>query len=163
MSLDRAQLRELFNYNPNTGLVTRRKCTANRHIEGELVGTPGGRGYLQVTIYRKKYPLHRVIWCWLYDEWPVEDIDHKNRIRSDNRRSNLRKATRSENNHNSGISRRNSSGYQGVCWDKARGLWVAHIQAHGRQIHLGRYKDPVAASNAYQAAKIIYHPSAQAV
>ena len=161
MAPDQAELRRLFSYNPVTGLVTRRVCTANRHTEGELVGTKGGRGYLQVTVRSKKYPLHCMIWCWLYGVWPTTDVDHKNRDRADNRKHNLRLATRSENNQNAGMSSRNSSGRKGVCWDKSRQLWTVHISVNHKQIHLGRHADLDVAAAAYQSAKAIYHPTAQ--
>lgn len=160
MRPDQAELRRLFNYSPSTGLVTRRVRTANRHVVGEIVGTPGGRGYLQVTVYSRKYPLHCLIWCWLYGTWPTTDIDHKNRDRADNRKVNLRLTTRSENNHNSGLSRRNTSGHKGVCWDKARQQWIAHITTDGKQIFLGRFTDPELAGASYRAAKALYHPTA---
>lgn len=154
------ELRKLFHYSPVTGLMTRKVCTANRHTEGELVGTYGARGYLQVGIYSKKYPAHRIIWCWMTGSWPEHDVDHINRDRSDNRWENLRAVTRSENNHNLGMSRRNKSGHKGVHWDKARGKWLVNIRADGKTHHIGRYDDLETATDAYRAAKSIHHPTA---
>ncbi len=157
--LTQSVVKKLFHYDPVTGIVTRLVRTAQRHQVGEAVGSSGARGYLQTTVGSRKYMLHRLIWLWVYGAWPVADIDHKNRIRNDNRLDNLRAATRSENNHNTGISQANSSGYQGVTWDKSRCRWVANIRAHGKQRHLGRFQTPQAASEAYQAAKRVYHPT----
>lgn len=157
--LTQKDIQELFAYDPKTGFVTRLKKTANRHKVGERVGTPGGRGYLQVTIGRKKCPLHRVIWCLVYGVWPVGDVDHRNRIRSDNRLTNLREASRSENNHNASPNRRNTSGARGVCWDKSRGKWTVHIHADGKQHHLGRFDELDKARDAYLSAKALYHPT----
>lgn len=160
MSLTQARLKELLDYNPETGLVTRLVCTANRHKVGEIVGAKGARGYLQATIYSKKYMLHRLIWLWVHGVWPTNDVDHRDRNRANNKLGNLREATRSENNHNSGLSRANWSGFKGVAWDKNRCLWVATICAAGKSHRLGRFKTPEAASEAYLAAKKIYHPTA---
>lgn len=154
------ELRKLFQYEPVTGLLTRKACTANRHTVGELVGTYGARGYLQVGIYSKKYPAHRVIWCWMTGSWPTHDIDHINRDRSDNRWKNLRSVTRSENNHNAGLSRRNTSGHTGVAWDKSRGKWMVSIRSNGSQKYLGRFDDLLTAIAAHEAAKRVHHPTA---
>lgn len=52
--------------------------------------------------------------------------DHKNRLSLDNRRTNLRPATRRQNNCNKGPTKRNKSGYKGV--SKARNKWVVFIE-----------------------------------
>lgn len=160
--LTQSRLRELLDYNPETGVFTRKLCTANRHKPGEVVGHSAARGYLQAMAGGKKHMLHRLAWFWVHGEWPEFDVDHKNRIRTDNRIDNLRPATRSENSHNAGISSANWSGFTGVAWDKSRCLWLASIKANGKQHHLGRFPTRVEASEAYQAAKLIYHPTALA-
>ena len=161
MELTRARLRELFDYDPETGVVTRLVRTANRHKVGEAVGTKGSRGYLQATVFGKKYPLHRLVWFWVHGVWPPYDVDHRNRMRTDNRIKNLRCATRAENNHNAGRSRANWSGYTGVAWDSARCKWLAQISVAGKSIHLGRFDSALRASAAYQAAKLIHHPTVE--
>jgi hypothetical protein len=153
-------LRTLFDYDPVTGIVVRKICTARRQKVGEIVGTFGARGYLQATIHRKKYMLHRLIWLWVHGENPEYDIDHKNRIRTDNRLTNLRLATRQENTHNAGISRRNWSGVTGVSWDANHCSWAANIKANGKQHFLGRYPSIQLAADAYSAAKRQFHPTA---
>lgn len=69
------------------------------------------------------------------------DIDHINRDKLDNRASNLRHTSHRDNALNTSMFRHNTSGYRGVCWDKAREKWSARIQAFGRTIHLGRFDD----------------------
>ena len=76
------------------------------------------------------------------------DIDHKNRNGLDNRRCNLRPATRGQNNVNSGLPRNNTSGIRGVVWDKARGKWAARIKHNGEHINLGRFDTLAEASQA---------------
>lgn len=160
MTVDQTLLRKLFDYDPSTGVVTRLVCTANRQTVGEQVGAPGARGYLQATIHSEKYMLHRLIWMWVYGAWPAHKVDHINRVRSDNRLTNLREVTHAENCHNQSLSTRNWSGFTGAAWDKSRCLWVASIGINGKQLHLGRFLTPELASAAYQAAKAIYHPTA---
>lgn len=160
MSVDQALLRKLFDYDPSTGVVTRLVCTANRHVVGEPVGSSGARGYLQATIHSKKYPLHRLIWMWMYGKWPPQMVDHIDRDRTNNRLSNLRCVTHAENCHNQGRGRRNWSDYIGVSWDKSRCLWTSGICVDGRRRNLGRFLTPELASAAYLAAKAIHHPTA---
>ena len=84
-------------------------------------------------------------------------IDHANRDRLDNRRANLRAATRTQNNWNVGMSRNNRSGYKGVSYDGSREAWKAYIGLERRYIHLGRYLDPRDAALAYdRAARELY-------
>jgi hypothetical protein len=91
--------------------------------------------------------IHRVI-TGLYDS--TYDIDHKNgeRSRHDNRKSNLRIATRSQNQMNKCKQKNNTSGTVGVGWHKLSNKWSAYIAVNKKQIHLGlfdRKEDAIAA------------------
>jgi hypothetical protein len=80
--------------------------------------------------------LHRML---LAPEDPSAQIDHRNGVTLDNRRSNLRLATAEENNRNRGAQRNNTSGVPGVSWHKRHQRWRVHIKVNGKQIHLGYY------------------------
>ena len=67
------------------------------------------------------------------------DTDHKNRNKLDNKKSNLRTATRSQNNFNSEPPKTNTSGYKGVWWHEGQKRWWSHIQVSGKRIHLGSF------------------------
>jgi hypothetical protein len=94
--------------------------------------------------------LHSVI-LGLTDGTPV---DHKDGDGLNNSRANLRLTTNSLNQANRGPNRNNTSGFKGVMWRKAEGIWVARIKVNGRLIDLGRYRDKVEAARAYDAAAI---------
>ncbi len=70
---------------------------------------------------------------------PPHTIDHINRVRDDNRISNLRLATISQNTFNQ--PRRKESAINGVSWHKVANKWRAYISVNGRFKHLGCYRD----------------------
>lgn len=87
-------------------------------------------------------------------DWPTDQIDHINGDKGDNRIANLREATNAENNRNTGAGQANTSGFKGVCWDKAKGKWRAQIEIDGRGAHLGYFTTPEAA---YVASAAKHH------
>lgn len=78
------------------------------------------------------------------------DVDHKNHDSLDNRRTNLRKATRSQNVFNTFRQSVNKSGYKGVFW--SAGKWRATIGLNKKLIYLGRFDDPAVAHQVYLKA-----------
>ena len=76
------------------------------------------------------------------------EIDHKDGNGLNNQRTNLRAATRSQNNANQWLSRRNRSGYKGVYWSRAARKWAAQL---GRK-YLGLFESPADAAIAYNRA-----------
>ena len=75
-------------------------------------------------------------------------IDHINHNGLDNRRSNLRFCTSSQNQMNS-ISRIGKSKYKGIFWNKQYGKWAAEIFLNGKVHRLGRYNSEIEAAEAY--------------
>lgn len=75
-------------------------------------------------------------------------IDHINGDKLDNRRSNLRVCTPQQNVHHT-MSRKGTSVYKGVSWDKRRNKWKAVIGYEYRRIDIGRYDTEREAALAY--------------
>ena len=84
-------------------------------------------------------------------------VDHWNRDSLDNRRTNLRKCTKTQNQHNLFMAGSNTTGYKGICWDESRGKWRAEIRSSGKRIHLGRFVSKEEAALAYDAAARLLH------
>jgi len=146
MMFDRAH--ELFVYDPETGALTRR-IAIRGHSAGSSVGTVNANGYRAVLVDGQHCYAHRLIWLMLNGEWPEADIDHINGNRDDNRRSNLRTATRSQNNGNARRRKDNSSGFKGVSFHPQTKKWRAAIHIKGRKHHIGLFQTPEEAHDAY--------------
>lgn len=71
---------------------------------------------------------------------PNEKIDHKNRIKNDNTRNNLRFCSQAENTRNISKKKNNKSGFTGVLWKEDKGRWVARITYNNKRIYLGSFK-----------------------
>jgi hypothetical protein len=82
-------------------------------------------------------------------------VDHKSRDGLDNRRENLRIATRSQNMANQPISPKNTSGYKGVAMHHT-GKWQAYIKVDQRIRWLGSFTDPRVAARAYDFAAMAH-------
>ncbi len=100
--------------------------------------------------------------CFLMHRWVMGfppsgvDVDHINGNGLDNRRCNLRLATRSQNLANAAIPRHNSSGYKGVSATR-NGKWLARIRKDRVQRNLGIFDTPEEAHAAYcEAAVSLY-------
>lgn len=87
--------------------------------------------YLQID-GSNPIPAHRVAWLIVYGEWPPGELDHKNRMRTDNRIDNLRPASDVENACNKAMQRNNTSGVIGVTWAAIPRKWEARISKDGR-------------------------------
>jgi hypothetical protein len=93
-------LREMLTYCPESGELRWSK-TAPHRWKGCIAGTPNFGGYIHIVLKGKHYYVARVCWALYYgeDPYPME-IDHINRMRADNRITNLRLATKSDNAKN---------------------------------------------------------------
>ena len=84
-------------------------------------------------------------------------VDHANGDGLDNRRCNLRLATREQQGYNRALGSNNTSGYKGVSWFKRQGKWHAGLVYKGESIHLGYHDTPEDAANAYDEAARRYY------
>ena len=137
--LTAAKLNELFRYDGATGKLYNRVHISSRAREGAEAGCTGGCGYRQVRIVGVDYFTHRLIWKMRTGSDPVEELDHINHDRADNRIENMREASGRENHMNLSRAKNNTSGVTGVCWQKLAQKWCAQIRVEGKQVHLGYF------------------------
>jgi len=83
-------------------------------------------------------------------------VDHINRNTLDNRRCNLRLCDNAQNHWNSGVKRNNTSGFKGVDWLKKNKKWRARLHFHGKEVHIGCFKNKLDAALAYNEAALKY-------
>lgn len=154
--LTQERLKQLFHYDPLTGIFTRLTTTSPRAIAGDIAGCQT-QGYTVFRVDGTLHRAHRLAWLYMTGEWATDDIDHRNRVRSDNRWVNLRAATRGQNLQNSSKRKDNKCGITGVDFDTKRSKWRAQIAVDKRHIHLGRFDTKDAAALAYRQAKAKLH------
>lgn len=157
VSLER--LKEILNYNPETGVFTR-LFDAGAEKKGSVAGVVSSSiGYILISVDGSSLLAHRLAWFYVFGAWPKNQIDHINGSRTDNRIENLREATIAENRQNqTQFLRKNSSGYLGVHKAAESGLFVASIKKDGIKRHIGCYLTPEDAHEAYRFRKIEIHP-----
>jgi len=124
-------------------------------FQGKEIGHNRASGYSEVRISGFSYKKHRVVWAYYYGIEPKGLIDHINGNKTDNRLSNLRLATPSQNGQNAILQKRNISGFKGVTLQK--GNWVVRINIGGKNQYFGTYKDLELAGLVSEQAREKYH------
>jgi hypothetical protein len=149
------ELKVVLKYDPRTGHLTWLRKSARGAI-GARAGYVGSRGYRYIRVNGRSYLEHRIAWALHYGEWPTIDVDHINRDKTDNRLSNLRQASPSENAHNVPARAGAVSQFKGVFLERKhnRLKWRARIKANGVRRHIGWFDDEVEAAHAYDAAAL---------
>lgn len=114
--------------------------------------------YARIKVNRRWVALHR----WLINAPSGLLVDHINHNTLDNRRTNLRLATDSENQQNrSGAESKSKSGIRGVHWRDSCRKWVAEIRVNRKKKHIGYFNSAEEADKAVKAARARYMPFSQ--
>lgn len=143
LQIDQEFLKSVLHYDPETGLFT-------DLASGVVRGTKSKVGYIIIQLKKKKYYAHRLAFLYMEGVFPERSTDHRDRCKSNNQWSNLRKCGQSQNQANQGLRITNASGRKGVDWSKSLKRWRARIKYQGQEIHIGYYDDLDVAAAAYQ-------------
>lgn len=149
------RIRSVFYYDQDTGVFTWKQTTSNAAQAGKRAGGQNSKGYTLIRLDGGSFKAGRLAWLFVTGEDPGElEIDHKNRMRSDDRFDNLRLASRKINCENIGIPKHNTSGIKGVSRHSRSGRWEAYIYHHKRRIQLGTFSAMAEAIEARKAAEL---------
>lgn len=160
------ELRQLLDYDPETGVFTWRERTPEMFEDGghsrehicarwnalyagkQAIHTPHIKGYRSGHVNRKGVLAHRAAYAMMTGHWPPDQIDHINGDKTDNRWANLRAVSNTENHRNMPRRSDNTSGDNGVYWYTRLRKWEARVGANGRSHFLGYFsskEDAIAA------------------
>lgn len=135
-------LESLLFYDPDEGTLTWiDPGKHNMRYVGMLAGNIASDGYRKVRIDGQLYIASHLACLWMLGRWPYEEMDHKDRNRSNDKWDNLREATSSENKYNRG-----DSSLRGVYRSGTK--WWAGV---GRSGYLGMFNSLEAAITARDA------------
>lgn len=149
------RLRQLLEYDPNTGVFTWRANRGGKPTAGKVAGGDRGKCWA-IRIDGRMYAANRLAWLYTYGQWPIEVIDHKNGDAYDNRIENLRDVSHTVNLQNQRkASCGSQTGFLGVFPFEDR--FLAQITIDGRTKHLGLFSTAEAGYEAYLAAKRRFH------
>jgi hypothetical protein len=142
---------EVLRYDKRTGQLFWKKRRGGKALAGVRAGCLTPNGYRVIAIKNKLYTAHKLTWLVVNGCWPGE-IDHKNGRRDDNRITNLRECTRSQNLGNKKYYGNPSSRFKGVYFHKGAGRWMARITVNYKEIYLGLFNTQKEGHDAYCAA-----------
>jgi HNH endonuclease/AP2 domain len=149
--LTQERLRELLRYDPKTGEFRWRAGKKPNPRAGRIAGCRQQSDSWSIRIDGRRYQAHQLAWLYMRGEWGRPVIDHRDGNPLNNRWSNLRLSTYSDNAANRGRMRSNTSGFKGAVFDPRTDKWRALISKDGRRYCLGRYATAEEAHAAYVA------------
>jgi hypothetical protein len=121
-----AQLKEQFDVDAEAGAVYSKRTK-------ERLGKRMTGHYRVIYFNQRWVPEHQIIWAVHFGEWPSTLIDHINGVTFDNRITNLRLASPSQNQANAKLREDNTSGIKGV--SKIKYGWASYLSSGGQVVH----------------------------
>jgi hypothetical protein len=149
--ITQSELKQLLDYDPNTGVFTWKVRKTNKIQIGDKAGNLSCKGYIVIAINQKSYKAHRLAWLYIVGDWPTDMIDHVNGCKSDNSWENLRDVSHRGNCCNRDKHRNGK--LPGTSWYQHHKKWRAQIRINGKIEHLGYFDTEEEASHAYLKAK----------
>jgi hypothetical protein len=155
MELTQEQLKELFDYHSEGYLIWKKDSGTNK-LAGKKAGYTAKNKYVSIRIKRKLLYAHRIIFMMHHGYCP-DVIDHIDGDTSNNAIENLRQATQAQNCRNGKVHSDSFTGLKGVTFNKQNGSFDARICVNYKKTHLGCFKTPELAHEAYKKAALELH------
>lgn len=137
--LTQARLKELLDYDPDAGIFTWKNPISTAVKVGQEAGSLSSYGYIIISLSGKKYRAHRLAFLWMDGYVPENEVDHIDKIKTNNKWKNLREVSKQCNARNCGNRSTNTSGVRGVSFDKINKKWYASIRTNYKHKNLGLY------------------------
>lgn len=145
-----ALLKENFHFCENEGVFYWKNPKVGFLKDWQPAGALDSFGYIEIQCLSLRTRAHRACWVWVHGEWPDGIIDHINRVKTDNKISNLRVVSRRQNAQNSSVRKTSAIKLKGVCLDKRDGSFYSLIRKEdGKRKYLGRFNSAIDAHHAY--------------
>lgn len=149
------RIKDWIRYDPNSGYLYWIKSPKYDVSVGTIVGWSDKKGYIRFKFEGQTYSAHRYIWWLATGDW-VDQIDHENGVKHDNRILNLRPATYTQNAYNKGIQKNNTTGAKGVTL-RPNGKFRARCIVDGKRESLGDYDTLADAETVLNAFRKLNH------
>lgn len=134
-----AEIKHLLHYDPETGVFRWRFSNSPRVKPWDVAGGLC-KGYLHIGLNNGVHYAHRLAWVYMTGEWPNDQIDHIDGVRSNNAWVNLRQATNKQNMENQSLKKNNKSGFRGVSWVTRSKKWKAAVNHNKKRLFLGYFE-----------------------
>jgi hypothetical protein len=132
------RLKQLLHYDPVTGVFTRIQSSRSDRL-GQQPGSRNTKGHIQIRIDGKLYVAHRLAWLYVNGQFPINQLDHIDGDKTNNKFGNLRTATNKQNQENVPLQTNNTSGYRGVSFDKRVNKFRAYVCHNRKNITIGLF------------------------
>lgn len=157
--LTQERLKELLHYDPKTGaFVWRHRILSQGRISrlsGKVAGSVNkATGYRQIGIDGKRYYASRLAWLYMEGYSPEREVDHRDRIRHNDKWKNLRHVSHQCNLRNCKLSKNNKTGITGVIPTPSGKKFEAYITVGEKLIRLGRFATKLDAARARWNAEV---------
>ncbi len=155
--INQHELKSLVSYDKNTGVFTVTGIIKHSSKKiGDILSSTNNRGYLRVFIKNRTYTLHRLAFLYMTGKFPINDVDHINHVKNDNRWVNLRDVMQKDNAKNRPLPKNNKSGAVGVDLNEKKRRWSARISVNKKRVFLGLFKNLDDAIASRRSAEIRY-------